>query len=208
MRILTFVLTPDTKITINAAEPITMIGCCYDDEVIFENNNKKIDLGSQTVRDDIATLNGPLRKALNNALHLDETITDILGYLFNQYTYQLSTDDVEEYVFFKEVDNFWVGDRHQIWTSLYSTWLYNNESGAIVFEIAPVFPGFFTGKDLDVDAYHEWMKSFKLYYQTIIPRAIAQKWLEQTDELLKIIDDNTRRFTEEYERSNNNNHDF
>lgn len=46
----------------------------------------------------------------------------------------------------------------------------------------------------DYIPYEEWIKTYKPYFITTLSRETAQQWLEQAEYIIKIVDDNQRRW--------------
>lgn len=73
-----------------------------------------------------------------------------------------------------------------------ATWLYN-ESGtkSIILQITPIYPGnFITVADPSVTVpYKEWLKHYNSFFMTVLSRVIAQKWLDQVQNILDTMID-------------------
>lgn len=138
-----------------------------------------------------------LKKALHNQLQLHESITQSLGFLWNEncqqklgiYKIQLSGEDYAS----------WIGLRYSLWFTPgkskpnLATWIYNEKNGAIVLEITEnYFWNYLAKKDsADFMSYDEFLKENHFFLKRVIPRETISKWIVQTEQLYQLFLKNT-----------------
>jgi hypothetical protein len=145
----------------------------------------------QSVLDIFCTL---LDQSLRNALLLDDSILNDIGYVWNK---ELRGDDGLRYEKMEGRD-YWVGLRNALWSTPgdvepnLTTWLYNDKNGAIVLEITPNYPWHFRDSEPNEKfiSYQEFMRGYKPYLKKNIAKDVAEKWLEQAKQILMIIKSN------------------
>jgi len=189
-----FTLSDKEKIVIQATDPIDELHCCYDVPIVFSDGSTAI--GSDTnVRFALRKFSENLRKALEGQLKLHPSITQDLGYLANE---EMQDKPGLSYRKFNGIDH-WVGWDYFLWGTggdiTLNTWLYNDENGAIVFEITPSYSSYIGIKKKDPRylSYKDWIKNYKPCVVKKIPQDVAQQWLEQVEDISKRIDDNVER---------------
>lgn len=69
----------------------------------------------------------------------------------------------------------------------YSSWLFNDKDGNIIFEITPYHYWPLDEEDIDpnCDSYKEFLKNYKVTVRTIIPKERFKQWIIQAKELEK-----------------------
>src|SRR5205085_11669823 len=89
---------------------------------------------------------------------------------------------------------YWVGDKYRLWGyGSRGVWIYNSGDDSIIFEVTPAYAGGFAYPQKCIP-YNQWIKKYKPYLIRIIPRDVAQQWLEQCNAILKQIEENIKRF--------------
>ena len=73
--------------------------------------------------------------------------------------------------------------------------MYNNHEGNIIFEITPLYPDTYAyGKKKRTYGYFlTWMQSYKPILKTVISTSIAAQWIEQAQEILDSIDQQSKK---------------
>jgi hypothetical protein len=145
-----------------------------------------------------------------------------LGYLWDVYRSRIFSEEAEEYperrrqdiegfvnkylpneehlVFEKTKDGQkdWIGMRYYMWSSvrgLPNTWLYNKD-GNIYLEITPTYE-WHTRDPKENEAFiphEEFSRNYKPLLITEITKEAAQNLLTKTQELLKVIEENDRKY--------------
>ena len=127
---------------------------------------------------------GFFQKLIDGKMALDSSITQDLGFEWNR--------------FFKDCKQRTKASDYHCWSNshkqirpYYSSWMYNNKNGNIVFEITPFYPWHGETKKSNTNfiTYKKFMKYYKPTVKTIIPRENLIKWIDQAKELKrKFID--------------------
>ncbi len=145
----------------------------------------------------LQSLSYSLQKALTNALNLHESITKDIGYLWNRCLWGNSKKLVEEIGAENQI--YWVGERYLLWSGQQiDSWLYE-KNNQLFLEVTPTYqwppipikearkqPGFIS--------YREFMKQYTPYAIIPLEKKIAQEWLEQTEQLIKLIEANDSKY--------------
>jgi hypothetical protein len=139
---------------------------------------------------EIPTFECLLMRAINNQLTLHESITQDIGFLWNEYL-----KDKKGYNFVEiseeesgEVSTFWVGQRHHLFGSKkWTTWFYN-KSGDIYLEITPCYRWHYLKpkKNEKFVRYKDFIKKYKPLVIIKLDKKVAQKWLKIVSKLLVI----------------------
>lgn len=119
------------------------------------------------------TLSDLLSGALNHTLQLPDSFIHGPGYLYNEMLNDgnsLKSDDA------------WLLGRCMWAGGDVAAWIYNDNDGNIVFEVAPIF-----SKRNSISAFNEWMCQYKPILVRKLPRARAEKWLEQARWILEKV---------------------
>jgi hypothetical protein len=198
-----FVLNDNEKIVINLEEPFEVVHCCYQAPITFFFENQIYLLGDEVINYRIGIFSVLLERAIEGKLKLHKSITEDIGFLFNEYLYCLYNEKLKDQTKFvykksKEGRSYWIGDSYNLWSS---EWIYNNKDGAIIFEVTPVYPYHFVDptEEPNFVPYAEWIKDYKPFFIKKIPLEIAKKWLKQANDLLETIKENTARERAEQE---------
>ena len=66
--------------------------------------------------------------------------------------------------------------------------MYNDEDSNIIFEVAPLYPGFFEENSDDrCKSYSEWLREYNMMYKGILPKDIALSWIEQLNSVAEFV---------------------
>ena len=195
-----FVLNENEKIVITTENEDDFIHCCYEVEILFYMKDKKYLLAKDSIKYLIECFNDSIKKLLKNELLLDSSIVEDIGFLSNK-RYSQENSDVS-------YDKNNLINRHLLWSYESSTWLYNNKNGEIVLHYTPSFPCYLYIDDETDDRfykeYEKWIKNYQSIFTKIIPRKVAERWLEQTEEILEKIKQNIEQERRENEPDNKN----
>jgi len=198
-----FALTPQEKIIASLKDPLEFIGWDDAEPIIFSYQNNIIVIANGPTYFNIRDLRDFLKKVLNNELLLHKSITEDIGYLVNEYHKNETGFIIER---FENGFEAWVGYKYLLWYArandeAYETWLYNDHNKNIIFEITPAYPYFYCDKKEEPNyvTYKKWIKIYKPYFKSIVPRNIAQFWLEQAEFIVNAIDNNIIRWEKEQE---------
>jgi len=199
-----FKLNSGEKIVILLKDALKDIRCCYFDfDILLIENNHYYNLSNSidSLRVSLENLQSLLTLAFQNKLSLHKAFQHIdIGYMYNEY--KLSQPSViyetPEGSKFKS----WIGDKYLLWGNELILWIYNNDLGEIILEVTPPFPGesiyLAPGEEMTEEdkknliRYHNWIKGYQPFLIQIIPREIAKQWIEQANNILKIIENNTK----------------
>jgi|SRR5690606_23873144 len=202
---LTFSVNTQNKITVSLKDPLTLVGWNYAEPVLFRHDNKIITLANGPTYFNIRSMRDYLKKALNSKLHLHDSITSDIGYMFNQYNKNECGFIIER---FENGFEGWTGYNYYLWEAYknnkkYVTWIYNDHNNNIIFKITPSYPYRYCER-MKKDHYipfKKWILNYKPYFSTQLSRETAQQWLEQAEHVVKTVDDNIIRWEAEYKKS-------
>lgn len=184
-----FQISKTKKIVLKITEPINEIHLFTEGTIYLVEEEKQIVLSEDSIRENMNVLNYILTRAIKGQYTLHESIKKDIGYLYNEELQEkpgLSYEKLER-------RDVWVGLKYNVWFNDFATWIYNNNEGAILLEITPVYPGYFD--ELYETSYDEWIKYYKPYLTKEISIETAQDWLQKARSILNQIDKNI----EEYE---------
>jgi len=196
------------NLIIELKEPLNCIDCCYRTDIVFLQANKKLLLSNEPILYAMRSLRDLLKKALTNKLYLHKSITDDIGYLFNEYHY---LENKSNFILETSSDetSYWVGYKHHLWeaeqnNSRSATWIYSNDHKDMIFEITPCYPYMYCEPEEEPNyiPYHEWIKTYKPYFVTTISQETAQQWIIQAELIINTIEDNVRRWEMENDNKN------
>ncbi len=172
---------PDVKTKYNYFfKPTKRLHRCDEATAYFiEKNHEKLEIKKHTLDDVVLNLYGKLKSIIDdNNLKLPKNCeTGTVGYELNNMLMYHNND------FFSQ---FWT------WSSISSkadTLIYQADN-KIYIEIVPSYPWLFSEPELDNPEYitfEEFMKNYKPYVVETISRETAKEWLQQCEEILKII---------------------
>jgi len=139
LNMLTFTINSHEKFKIHLWNKDDILGCCYVSHVLLLIDNKEIIIGKSLIIDFVETLKKKLTLALANELKLHISIKKNIGYYWNQ---QLNEEDPDLYLIQGEEYKYWVGSNYLLWATdsnkkyeRYATWLYNDDTENIIFEV-------------------------------------------------------------------------
>lgn len=202
-----FKLSDTEKIVIELEEEIQNIDCCSQAPIVFLQDSKRIILSKDSVRENMTILSGLLTDALYNKLQLHESITEDIGYVYNQYSdflWNKKSKASNNFGYTKlEGRDTWAGNNYHLWSSSLTSWIYNDIDGSIIFELTPMYPEdfYYTKKKPQKIPYHEWIKGYAPYLIEKIPQSVAQRWLAQANDILEQISENIERLKKESEEA-------
>ena len=167
---------------------------CEETTIVFHSNQMRYIISEYyCIGSDIEILNTLLKQAISNELQLDASITNDIGYMWNEdliKTSQLADQGKHELI------EDWVGQGYLLWSPRgFSTWLYN-KNNKIIFEITPTYLWHHRDpkEGEDFITYEEFIKNYKPYFILELNKDTAQQWLNKTEELLTIINQNYERY--------------
>jgi hypothetical protein len=146
----------------------------------------KIILSDGIFKEDMYMFKDRLQKALLGVLGLDKSIKDI-GYAYNQYSHTICMENSPVKDNFLHQDSYWIGVKYQIWASeLCVTWIYNDGQANITFEVTPFYPFMHLGAEMKQNyiPYEKWIKDYKPCVIKKLSKKVAEKWLNQINELI------------------------
>jgi hypothetical protein len=202
MKKLIFTLSEYESIEIKTEDNIdfnTVDFCCTEIQAhLFNIKVQQFCIGEETAGAFFIALIGNLKKAVTNNLQLHESLKQNLGLMYNQYCHEMphQTPEFIMAVTSDGTSKYWVGVDYKIWstynttTPKLTTWLYNDHTGNIIFEVNPLYKWSFFPDDLqdpEFLTYDEFMKDYKPLIHRIIPRDVAIEWLEQAIKVYKGI---------------------
>lgn len=167
--------------------PLQFVYSCYDLNIIFISKEKTIAFGYEDAGSFCFSLQQIIPKLLNNQLAIPTILQNKLGIMCNEYFMSLATDNsCMNYLLFS--------NSHRQERPYYSSWLYNDMRGNIIFEITPQYP--WNDEDEndrnhpDFISYAEFIKNYQpTIIRTIDPKYL-QQWLNQVNILLPIFEEN------------------
>lgn len=197
---LTFSITTTINIIVQLNSSLSDIDWNYAESIKLWHNTTSITIADGPIFFNIQDMHNLLKKALKNKLILNKSITDDIGYLYNQYHHTTSNLSLIQ---LKNVPS-WIGERYRLWQARnnsikYITWLYNDLNENIVLEITPFYPYFYCNrkKEPHYVNYTQWIKSYTPYLITTISQKTAQEWLEQAEFIIKTVNNNMKRWKKE-----------
>lgn len=162
---------------------------CYLVDIWFVGNNGiEIRFGYEHAGEFCYTLQQKIPRLLKQQCVIDVVVSRDLGFLMNQ-DFQGLYD--QEYGF---DEYYFLGNSHSRRRPYYSSWLYNDDQGNIVFEICPKYPWNDEDekdcKHPDFISYDLFMKNYKPTVVCKIEPKYLQQWLEQVNILAPIFEKN------------------
>ena len=166
--------------------PLEQVYNCYEIEVWFVGNEDEFRFGSDFSHDVCYHLRHKIDKVLQGRLVRYEAEED-LGVLVNKFFYNLpDADSWGKYHLFS--------NSHQGIRPYYSSWLYNDSDGNIIFEITPSY--LWNDEDKkerkkpDFIEYAEFMKNYKPTMMRVVDKKYLQAWIEPLKELEALFQKN------------------
>lgn len=166
--------------------------CIHEDECQFcaeidihyinTKNNLCVNFGNESARDFYYYIveSNIFEKLINGTHTLNASITHDVGFEWNEYfANKRGPTEADQY--------HWTANDHKKIRPYYSSWLYNDENGNVIFEITPNYPWFYVTKKECPEkiSYKEWIKNYKPVVKTIIPKENLKQWIKQADEFGK-----------------------
>ena len=192
---ITFPINKETKIVIPLKDPIDYIGATYEENIFLYHNNHKNIISDRTIYHDMLDLVDIIKKALNKELFLHSSISKDIGYLYNYCHYDNTNLAMHT---FPNGTVRWVGYLYHLWesNSNFDSWIYNKPDGSIIFEVTPFYPYMYCEPEEEPDyiPYEEWIKTYKPYFIATLSRETAQQWIEQAEEIIRMVDYNEKRW--------------
>ncbi len=185
-----FEINEQKKIVINFFELLSNIDGCYEIKVIFIDGNKQFVIDGDIASHIFTSFVYFLKKVLNNALLLHDSIGDKIGYLWTQYCFYLFDEDLLKQEFVYDKDG-WIGMHYLLWGDELGVWLYNNKEGEIILEVTPWYKGPCV-EDGDYSLYEKFLKEYKTYCVIKLSKDLVKQWLDKAEEVLAILEENTR----------------
>ncbi len=166
-------------------------------KIIFFCNEKEYIVFNDFALFAIQALQCCVKEIMKNKFQLHNSITKDIGYVWNEY---LHADITNKSKFIRE-DNFWVGNKHHVWEGPgTATWLYQ-KNNKIYLEINSFYPWHFSDPEPGENyiSYEEFMQNYEPYAIIELDKETIKQWLEQTEELLAIMNANEEKAEKEYE---------
>ena len=189
-----FTLSDTEQIIIKLEKNLEDINCCDESSIQLIMDKHTYLLSHDSISEQMYSLSHLLTEALANRLQLHESITKDIGYLYNEdlhWTFNEELSKRPPHLVHVQENNWWVGDKHNLWCHEYQSWIYNDAQNNIIFELTPLYPGLFDTEEKKYPVpFKEWMQNYKPFLMRTIPREVAQKWLEQANSILKTIEVN------------------
>ena len=187
---LTFTLSEHEKIIIYLSVD-DVIHCCYRAEIFFMQYNHKILLSNWTINENIEEFLQVLKLATKNELHLNPEFTNEIGNLWNYICKKKNYHD--EYSDETERERSLLTPYIAFNNYEFALWIYNDPSDNIILKITPLFPkGKPRNKIAKYNSFLHWMKSYKPISIRILPKDIAQQWLDQATQIDDAIKNNIK----------------
>lgn len=196
-----FNINTEEKLVLEMPISLGKADCCCDAEIYYCNkNHTRVLIASDSIQYNLEILCYLLTKALNTELFLDDSISEDIGLLHNLEAYGNAKNLKYKKNF--DGDQIWVGEQYDLWGAIFdensflSSWIYNDKNGNIIFELTPFYRKhrFINNeKPKNIVPYDEWIKNYKPILIRVIPKNVAQQWLNQAQEILKKIEENTAR---------------
>lgn len=200
---ITFEFNDQEAMTIALDIPLEDIDYSFSAVMLFILQGHALSMGQDTIWYFLQSLSNLLSKAVDNKLSLHDSITQDIGYVYNEVLQRK-----KGHVYEQDRDGeSWVGYRYY-WCGVdYITWIYNNHKGEIVLEITPRFPGdplykweqepYSEEQTANMRAYEAWISNYQPFLTRTVARETASAWLIQANKILAIIKDNVARLEKE-----------
>lgn len=207
-----FILNNHERLVVSGEHVDEQCCCCCDTPAKFVTQDASHKLDTITIKSTLATFSDKLELALKNELKLDASIKQDIGYSYNLVEHYFHNDSKQVPGFkYERVEGLtnpsWVGYKYGILgtfsNSSMGKWLYNDAEGAIVFEIAPIYPWFnYCAEEDPVPEgyipFEEWIKHYKPTLIRKIPHDVAKKWAAQakfaSDEIYALLERERQEF--------------
>ena len=190
---LIFALNEQERIVVQLPHSIEHLTYDCKDLIIFEGT-KSLVISDDYTKEAIKHFIKMLTKAMSGKLKLHFSITENIGYLWNEAN-QDSAEINNPKIFYTN-DGLWIGVKeNHLWAAQTSiqldTWLYNNSEDNIIFEITPYYPWHDKKikENKEFMPYELWIKTYKPLLTRTIPKSVALKWLSQAQYILQKINE-------------------
>jgi hypothetical protein len=185
---LTFKLNEHEKIIIKF-NVNDVLHCCYRAKFFFVRYNHKILLQDWTINEDLKQFIQVLDPAIKCQLSINSEFTNEIGHLWNYVCNKKKSHDRFSEKTKKERKKFTpylAFQRHD-----FTTWIYNDSNGNIIFKITPLFKSWKPRrKQPKYITFLHWMKNYKPILIRIIPKDIAEQWLDQANQIYNVVKNN------------------
>lgn len=191
MNITKFIIS-DTQYIQIIPEPIEKDACkiCGHCDLYYIDTKKNISIRfgySQT--NDVCYFFGKYQRTLDlidGKNFLYKNIRKDLGFKFNQFhAHALKKKEYQ-----KVMDYYFQDNSHKDILPYFSSWLYNDKNGNVIFEISPFYPWFNEKnpqKNPEFITYSDFIKNYKIMVKTIIPKENLKKWIPQALKLKRSL---------------------
>ncbi len=123
---------------------------------------------------------------INGKNLLYKNIRKDLGFKFNQFHARF----LQKQEYHKVMEYYFQDNSHKGILPYFSSWLYNDKYGNVIFEISPIYP-WFEEKNPESNpgfvAYSEFIKNYKIAVKVMIPKENLKKWIQQALELRRSL---------------------
>ncbi|MBP6869778.1 hypothetical protein KBC04_02765 [Candidatus Babeliales bacterium] len=185
-------LEKDQYIIISSSDTIQTMNAYSDGDASFKKHNQCYQIyGEFPIQIFLLTLQTLLTKSLFGNLPLHHSISQDIGYLWNQQ----GNDPTFISIKYTDQNNdtYWIGKKYELSSYDYVAWIYNDEQSHIIFEITPAYPRCINQEnEQEIAHYQKWMQEYKPACKIIISQKAAQEWVEQCQQILDIIDKNSQ----------------
>lgn len=177
-RIIEFTISEKENVMIKFEEPVAQVHGGSAMYIALNIGRHAYVLGGGDIACTIERLVDVLSSALDGQLVRDMALGKDVGCEFNRVLCE----------FKGQLPDSWIGFRHLWVGSDAVACFYNDSDGAIVLEVTPIFPGLIDPADPAI--FDAWLKECKPILARGLPRAVAEKWIEQALEVLEKVANN------------------
>lgn len=187
-----FTISDNAAIAIELEDSVDNVHCCYGASLVLMFGGQRYLLSNDMVHFNVQELRDMLINVLTRNLMIPNKAH--IGYLYNEHLQHKDGLEYEQ----PEKRSSWIGYRYQLWSPCVAesdlvAWLYNDESGSIVFECTPFYK---QGSDIP---YEEWICYYKPLIRIIISQEVAHDLVVQTNSVIRQIRETSERQRIEYE---------
>lgn len=204
-QIVSLILNKEFTIEVELPCPYTDLLFFYDLTIYLVHNKRYLLFANDICLEAFRSLHYTLEAALANKLTLHNSITQDIGYVWNEYLHEDDLDNKKNRFFYKESssgEKFWIGHDYLVWDSKeYDTWIYT-KNNTIYFEVTPCYRWHFADPE-EGDNYvpfATFLKNYKPLLVTELSQETAQQWFNQTKEALAIMESNEKRHRDAQEQ--------
>ena len=153
-----------------------------DIEYVDEEKNINIRFGYNDISNFcyFISKSGRIKKLITGELIFDDKRNLDLGFEWNQY-FQRKTKHT------KIVKYHFCGNSHKLIRPYFSSWMYNDKDGKVIFEITPFYPWENVKKkdNKDFISYKKFIENYKPILKIVIPKYRLKQWVPQAKKLAK-----------------------